>query len=868
MLINIDSNKYKDMTLASLHMGLIADRFKKRQSIKDLTIKEIIESVGNNGQAFCRALLDGGTDEENFVGQTLLVLEFDGDLKYREFKEKCEKYSLSYAFTYKTLGSCANQKGFGAVFLMDRWIKNPALAKAANILLRAFFSPVGAECLNLGGYFLGGKGIIEKKPYAKINIVELARNLEIYYRETKGRNNSKELKRLGKKSGICVKNGELCIYNENEFDLEGIEDKINDNGIIMLPYSEGKACEGDSAKEQKIRKDIPTLTGYNQESLCKLCPLLNDFVNGEDIHYDQEFLLVTSLVHIKGGKKLFFDNLQKRTGKWNHTLNQNRKHNILNGSPMYCENSKTTCPYYNNCKGKSLYDKASRKIRKLENTEVFYEIDKCVSVLKKMLEEAVAARNADIHIIKAQTALGKTEQYAEIVKNWIGKKFIIAVPTIKLQREVAERIEAKGVECEITESMYTKIAQLGLPDLEEKLNKDFSKGFTKRGKKTILEYKKEHMDELSPRQLEIFNEILKKRKIGYSGARCIVTTHALFLMKELYKMQDYEIIIDEDLLMTLFHFTSSLPLSDIEKLLELPFIDADNREQLERILELDNEETLQVNFTSLSESVLEKLYEQRNEFTGPVPKLFDSTHVIMCKNKKEIVFIKKYDFGDCSKMTILSATADRALYEDYFSGKTINFREVYKAEYKGKVLQYTAHTLSRAFFNKNGGTDVLEEIKEKYIGDIPVITFKMLAPDSEIHFGKTEGFNVYRGMDIAVIGTPHNSPVLYKMVGAMLGYDTSGSLHRYRVERGGYSFPMMSYADKKMRNMQLFFIESELEQAVGRARLLRENCTVYVFSNYPCQQAEIIENPYLRVKTEEDTEKNEDEIIQNETMEY
>lgn len=36
MLINIDSNKYKDMTLASLHMGLIADRFKKRQSIKDL----------------------------------------------------------------------------------------------------------------------------------------------------------------------------------------------------------------------------------------------------------------------------------------------------------------------------------------------------------------------------------------------------------------------------------------------------------------------------------------------------------------------------------------------------------------------------------------------------------------------------------------------------------------------------------------------------------------------------------------------------------------------------------------------------------------------------------------------------------------
>ena len=66
MFINIDSNKYKDMTLASLHMGLIADRFKKRESIQDLTIEEIIESVGNKGQAFCRALLNGGTDEASW----------------------------------------------------------------------------------------------------------------------------------------------------------------------------------------------------------------------------------------------------------------------------------------------------------------------------------------------------------------------------------------------------------------------------------------------------------------------------------------------------------------------------------------------------------------------------------------------------------------------------------------------------------------------------------------------------------------------------------------------------------------------------------------------------------------------------------
>jgi len=69
--------------------------------------------------------------------------------------------------------------------------------------------------------------------------------------------------------------------------------------------------------------------------------------------------------------------------------------------------------------------------------------------------------------------------------------------------------------------------------------------------------------------------------------------------------------------------------------------------------------------------------------------------------------------------------------------------------------------------------DIVNQIQDEYIKNIPIISFKMLFPGSEIHFGKTEGFNTYKGLDIAVIGTPHNSPILYKLVGAMLGYSTS-----------------------------------------------------------------------------------------------
>ena len=135
-------------------------------------------------------------------------------------------------------------------------------------------------------------------------------------------------------------------------------------------------------------------------------------------------------------------------------------------------------------------------------------------------------------------------------------------------------------------------------------------------------------------------------------------------------------------------------------------------------------------------------------------------------------------------------------------------------------------------------------------------------PCSEIHFGKTEGFDVYKGKDIAVIGTPHNAMVIYKLVGALLEYDVSGRLSTHRVKRNSYSFPIMTYTDADMQNLQLFYIESELEQAIGRARLLRCECTVYVFSNYPCRQAQLNQEAYLQLNNAEEDEA-EEEILES-----
>ncbi len=72
--------------------------------------------------------------------------------------------------------------------------------------------------------------------------------------------------------------------------------------------------------------------------------------------------------------------------------------------------------------------------------------------------------------------------------------------------------------------------------------------------------------------------------------------------------------------------------------------------------------------------------------------------------------------------------------------------------------------------------------------------------------------------------------------------------HRQRIEYNGYSFLYTTYKNELLREIQAYSISSELEQAIGRARLLREDCTVFLFSSFPCEQAQIHEKDYLAME--------------------
>jgi hypothetical protein len=60
-----------------------------------------------------------------------------------------------------------------------------------------------------------------------------------------------------------------------------------------------------------------------------------------------------------------------------------------------------------------------------------------------------------------------------------------------------------------------------------------------------------------------------------------------------------------------------------------------------------------------------------------------------------------------------------------------------------------------------------------------------------------------------------------------------------KIECNGFKFKFNCYEDELLRNIQLSLIESDLIQAVGRARSLRTNATVQLYSNFPLRISSI-----------------------------
>ena len=68
---------------------------------------------------------------------------------------------------------------------------------------------------------------------------------------------------------------------------------------------------------------------------------------------------------------------------------------------------------------------------------------------------------------------------------------------------------------------------------------------------------------------------------------------------------------------------------------------------------------------------------------------------------------------------------------------------------------------------------------------------------------------------MAVVATPHSREEIYKLIGMHLSYDISGDMKNRKIEANGYRFTLMTYQNQLLRKLQLYYIESDLEQTIG-----------------------------------------------------
>ena len=179
-----------------------------------------------------------------------------------------------------------------------------------------------------------------------------------------------------------------------------------------------------------------------------------------------------------------------------------------------------------------------------------------------------------------------------------------------------------------------------------------------------------------------------------------------------------------------------------------------------------------------------------------------------------------------------------------------------KAQYTGRLIQYTYHSLGRKDLAKKLQVfDIAKKLaNESIYGFITYQTFPGKDKITEhnflpLHFCNTMGINEYKGKNIGIVGTFYKIEPAYKRIACYLGANVNQEADKNprprRVKYKGRSFLITTYAEPLLQEIQLYAIESEMEQCVGRARLLRKDCTVYLFSAFPCEQAEIHIQNYL-----------------------
>lgn len=642
--------------------------------------------------------------------------------------------------------------------------------------------------------------------------------------------------------------------------------KTNKKGETKVTYSVEKRKE--SYNEDLIRN-------FDFQALNDNCRLVREINNHEYwATHDILFGIGSNYACIEGGDGEFEELVDNNVEGHEYAYsgdNISGKYKIpqyarkMGYCPARCENF---CPYKDECQNQGLNmlsaipKKINNKIRKTSDTIEYISREQAEQDTMMAISEALNAHDNKIHCIKAPTGIGKTRMYTqENLEN-----VCVALPTHDLKDEVYNRIVENNPDLNI-------VCKQRFDSPSANLNTLYAQ-WSNTGADVLSNLKAENVAYKNCKDTREYIDSYIKNVESLKTATTVVTTHANMLHLNNPNLNTY--IIDEDITQSLLSI-SEYSRDDINALIHQLIMDNGSTDDtVKQLRTLDdtitcmNSECYQI-FPSIKITGTKKIKSAISNIAGQlktnIPEIITSDFMIKTydpKLRKERILCAKSNLNllkNDKTYIILSATLDKDMCELLFKDRLI-YTDIGAVKIDtdednttGIIYQWCKYSTSREAIRKNPDrtidfiTTQIPDI-DKHINMITFAdaerTFKQHGFDNQIcHFGACSGIDAYGGQDLLIVGTPHINMDTYILYSLMLGRKVSSlecdddEMSRQNINRNGYEFTFMTFENKFLQTIQIWAIEQELYQAIGRARAIRNKCNVYIFSNLPLVNTKI-----------------------------
>ena len=879
--------------------GIIQKTICSEENIKEIDFDTFVDLVGKNGAIWKSSFMEGGAKNINFKCAYILSLDFDNGISIKDFLENAKDLGLEPTFIYETFSSKSEFNRFRAIWKLKEVIEHPQLKTALQLMLMEVFSDCDNACKDLSRLWIGGKSVAFYNPMNTLNIENLLNALSTTFEIRYGKDNLRAMRTFCKKIGINTynkmpfilkneKNATFCpnFHIQIYRDMDKKSQKLNFFKYDNFEFSFTDSFDIDknknvSAKIQTIKGEKTNRITIDFENLSSQCELFGDFLNGKKLTHKEIQHLSFNLYDCKGYPTLLKDTLiNNEYNNWQNKYNTYVSAVNYNYAPTSCSNY---CEHYFECQNpvniKSKYYQKENKAKKIEDiptitlSEAEKQLNEVPSIIKSLTKN-------DFMLLNAPVGIGKTELLMNIDLN----NTIIGVTNHRLGEELNERLSKR----DDIDLLYVRpLNMTNLPDdLRNLITNFYDLGLYGEVKNVIFEEikrlntlnKEENKDyPIYYNDLVFYVEQLKQIP---NASSLLFTHHRISFGNQNNKIDT--LILDEDFLKTFIKydvFKCDEIFNDFRNLIawanrfnhinnkyyndyiELKnYIEAFSLELscnedkwIENIL---NEINLNPKFRRI---ITQYMKENKNSLKTDFFKVIGAKGISLTKNGFiHIIDGKSLRELEDYKVICMSATLDETIHtafiKKYLPNKNIIYKSIANTELKGNIYCNCSYAWSRDGLKKL--TKKSEKALQKILNDDRfenIITFKSndlinLEGTKKVkiaHFGAVEGLDKYKDQDLCVIGTPHTSSKVYEGYYFLLTgkNNISREWKVKRVKKYGFEFDLNTYENETdifLTDIQLYFVYSELIQAIGRARALRFNVDVYVHSALPIPNSILI----------------------------